>query len=679
MVSPDPNKPSFWKAVSDFAGFTAYRLGETVARLLPVRMCFRLGKLLGMGAWLVLPGYRRLARRNVRIAFGGEWDDRQIRRLVRSHFSLLGANLLCSLKIPHMSAAALAQCVEMEGLEKARECIRGGHGVMYALLHMGNWEVLAHLPEFGAGGGAATLFQRLGNSRLNAHVEKLRSRQGCRLFDRRDGFHAPVQWLRQANALGVLVDQHAGDAGVWAPFFRRLASTTTLTQLLALRSGARIFPVGMFTVGVARWKFVVAGALPVSGSAENGAAELNLAAEAVIRQSPADWFWVHNRWKTPKPQFLLRQCKRGVALPSDFPMDRLQPFEILVRSTNWLGDACMAIPAIRAMRRGRPDARITILTPQKLADLWRAVPEVDAVLEIPPKAGVLAVRKIVARAGRRFDAAVLLPNSLRSALEVARNGIPRIVGYRGHWRSKLLHQIIPPPKTPGPVRHHSQHYLAMALRLGADVKDPTLADPLLPPAPASEIGPLRLGICPGAEYGPAKRWPVERFADAAAQISESSGAHWAIFGAAGDVPIAAELASRLQHRCDNLAGKTSLRQLMEELRRCRLLLTNDTGTMHLATALGVPTVAIFGSTDPGWTGPLGAGHVVIRRHVECSPCFLRDCPLDFRCMREIQPADVAAVVLARLAGSAAADAASAAQQESATASAFQAPGPRSSS
>ena len=156
----------------------------------------------------------------------------------------------------------------------------------------------------------------------------------------------------------------------------------------------------------------------------------------------------------------------------------------------------------------------------------------------------------------------------------------------------------------------------------------------------------RMVVEEGLEYGSAKRWPLERFAEAIKQIQAAVPVcDIVLFGAPGETAMGEELAALLDGKCENLVGKTSLDELVRELRRCRYLLTNDTGTMHLAAFLGTPVVAIFGSTEPDWTGPLGEGHTVIRRHVECTPCFLRECPIDFRCMKEITPEWVAGSVI----------------------------------
>jgi heptosyltransferase-2 len=637
--------------------YAAFRGFETLLRLLPLPWVFTLGECCGRLAWMLALPYRRLVLRNLGIAFGSTLDEQARTRLAKEHFQRLGANLLSSLKLPTMPLAAIEAVIELEGIEHVEKGIRDNRGFVYAICHMGNWEALAQLPAICPAGQPGALYQPLANPYLNAHVTRLRSRFGFRLFDRTSGFHATGQHVRNGGGLGVLVDQHAGDGGIWCPLFGRLASTTTLGALLTLRAGGPVLPLATITTGRGRWKIIVRPPVEAPrGQINELTAQLNAELEILIRQSPADWFWVHNRWKTPRPNFLLAQYKRGVHLPDGMSASELQPFEILVRTPNWLGDACMALPAVRALKYGRPDARITVLTPSKLDDFWRAVPEVDAVIgkdEGGEKDSVLAVQRRVRASGRSYDVAVLLVDSPRSALEVAGCGIPRIVGYRGRWRRRLLHQIVPPPK-PGPLRHHTHHFLDIAAHCGADLGDPRLLRPLGANRieRRAESGPLRVGLCPGAEYGPAKRWPAERFAATARLVSAANGAEWTLLGSPTDRPVGSEVENLLDgvsHR--NLIGTTTLAGLMEELATLDLLLTNDTGTMHLAATLGVPVVAVFGSTEPAWTGPTGAPHTVLRHHVPCSPCYLRECPLKtgrYRCFEAITPEAAAEAVLALL-------------------------------
>jgi lipopolysaccharide heptosyltransferase II len=159
---------------------------------------------------------------------------------------------------------------------------------------------------------------------------------------------------------------------------------------------------------------------------------------------------------------------------------------------------------------------------------------------------------------------------------------------------------------------------------------------------------MKLALSPGAEYGPAKRWLPHRFAEVAAAVVAKLSVQWILLGTATDMAVGETIAKTLGDSCVNRIGQTTLEQLIDELRECRLLLTNDTGTMHLASLLGVPTVAIFGSTEPRLTKPLGGRQIIVRHQVECSPCFLRECPIDFRCMKAVRVEEAINAVLSIL-------------------------------
>jgi lipopolysaccharide heptosyltransferase II len=245
-----------------------------------------------------------------------------------------------------------------------------------------------------------------------------------------------------------------------------------------------------------------------------------------------------------------------------------------------------------------------------------------------------------------FDVAILFPSSLRAALEVWVAGIPRRVGFPGHHRRWLLNQIVAEEQRRGPIQHQVYRYLRMARELGGPQAPPEVRKFL--PRIKTNGAPAKLGLCPGAEYGPAKRWLPERFAEVALAIAQQRPVQWILFGTSADQERGVAIESALGAHCVNRIGQTRLEELAAELGECALLLTNDTGTMHLATLLGVPVVAVFGSTEPRLTGPLGSGHRIIRHQVECSPCFLRECPIDFRCMNAVSVAEVVAAVSTEL-------------------------------
>lgn len=626
-----------------------FRAVELLIGLLPLTGVARIGHVLGGFAYLVAGSYRKLAIRNLGIAFGQEKDVAWRRRIAREHFQSMGANFLCGLKLPLMREEDVVKRVTTEGLEHARDTVASGKPLIYAICHLSCWELLTQVPSlFSFGVKPASIYQPLGNPFLEAHVKRRREKLNYTLFDRSKGFAAPLKHLREnGGGVGVLVDQHAGDKGTWCPFFDRLASTSSLPALMAMRCGAPLLPLAVYNDGLARWRMVCYP--PVNSgeakpTAEGLTAMLNIAVEIMIRRAPENWFWVHNRWKTPNPDFLIANSRRGITLPVGYDARRLKPFRLLLRSPNWLGDACMALPAVRALKTGRPDLQVHVLCPSKLADLWKQIPEVDGVILKEGREGTGAVARKIRAAGD-FDAAILFTNSARSTLEIWRAGVPRLVGYHGSWRSRLMHQIVPEPKGGQPPLHHAQRYLRIAEHCGANIEHALSAVPARPDF--GNGAPLRLGICAGAEYGPAKRWPMENFLAVAKQVgAQHPPAEWLLFGAPGEKAMGETMSMQLNGtRHQNLVGKTSLAELIQQLRACRLLLTNDTGTMHLAAALGVPTVSIFASTEPILTGPLGPGHRIVRHHVPCSPCFKRECPFGhYQCMTGVTVERVAAEV-----------------------------------
>jgi heptosyltransferase-2 len=357
--------------------------------------------------------------------------------------------------------------------------------------------------------------------------------------------------------------------------------------------------------------------------------------------------------------------------------------KILVRGVNWLGDAVMTTPALQRLREAKPDAHVTLLTHAKLRDLWLHHPAVDSVLTFESGETVFTVARRL-RTGQ-FTAALVLPNSPRSALETFIARIPCRIGLSRPWRNFLLTDRIQPrggtvemhkrtlaeiqelnsagslhPRRDIPVSaHHLYQYLQLAAALGAN------PEPVQPRVEvtqheviairerfglSADSGTLLFGLNPGAEYGTAKRWPRERFVAAAIELQRRTKCHWWIFGGKADEPLASSIAAEIAaaKACppgsvQNLAGQTSLRELCAALKACAVVITNDTGPMHVAAAVGTPVVVPFGSTSPELTGPGLPGdprHRLLKAHVACSPCFLRECPIDFRCMNGISTVDV---------------------------------------
>ena len=604
---------------------------------LPLGVVFRLGKALGFFTWIILPKYRRLARHNIRVALGQSLTEEKLRRMTRQHFQTLGGNLLSAPRLARMPEEAVQARVEMIGFSHLRQTLDRQKGVVMAINHIGNWELYAQLIGRVRDVPVGAIFQSQRNQHLNKLIDRDRRRLGLQTFDRRRGYLGAVNLVERGGILAILIDQHAGDSGIWTPLFNKLASTSMLAPTLSKRTGAPLISVAIHTTGVARWRCQIEPPVePENHSAKELTYQLNRTLEEQITFSPPDWFWVHNRWKTPLPRFLGGRSKRGFYLPLNQTGKDLAPFRVLLRSSNWLGDAVMSIPAVEACKKARPDLHLTVLAPAKLAALWQRVAAVDEVLEIAPGESPWRLGR---RVRQSFDAAILFPNSLRAALEAKALRVGRIAGYPGHSRKRLLGQT--PGFTPESGGHQANRYLRLVHWCGAPL--PEHGPTFLKQTKVSQ-GPPRIGICPGAEYGAAKRWPAERFAAAMGKFQAIRPAEWVLFGVAGDRAAGQTITEACPFPVENRIGRTSLDQLIDELKACDALLTNDTGTMHLAAFLGVPTVAIFGSTEPELTAPLGDFHQILRHQVDCSPCFLRTCPIDFRCMTGIDPEEACAAL-----------------------------------
>jgi heptosyltransferase-2 len=306
---------------------------------------------------------------------------------------------------------------------------------------------------------------------------------------------------------------------------------------------------------------------------------------------------------------------------------------ILIRATNWVGDAVMCLPALHAIRDRFPEARITILAKSWVADLYAQESFTNQILLCDSKPWWSVAQEL-----RRyhFDCAILLQNAFGAAWVACMAGIPSRIGYNRDGRGLLLTRAVKVPKRGEIPPNQRFYYLELLRRAGLIAHQPPADIRITPLGPGPDPKRRIIGISPGAAYGTAKRWIPERFAEAAAELASARGASLALFGSRAEHQLCEQIAEMLPGcNVTNYAGRTTLAQFIELASRCELFLTNDSGAMHIASALGVPTVAIFGATDDIATGPTGPRARVVREKVECSPCLLRECPIDHRCMTRV--------------------------------------------
>ena len=330
------------------------------------------------------------------------------------------------------------------------------------------------------------------------------------------------------------------------------------------------------------------------------------------------------------------------------PQDGLH--KILIRGTNWIGDAIMTLPAVASVRAAYPAAHLAILAKPPVSDIYKMFSQADEIIPFENQFDTpLGVLKLAWKLRtKKFDAAVLLQNAIEAAIIARAAGIPVRAGFNTDGRGLLLSHPVRRSREILKV-HQIDYYLEMVKALGcADVNRSMHLETFISPVMAQDIRrkflpqhnrPL-IGIAPGATYGPAKRWLPDRFAAAGDKLADDLQAQVVLFGGAADRETAEQVRTASRTDMLNLAGAAALQETVYLLSQCRVVISNDSGLMHVAAALNVPTVAVFGSTNPITTSPSGLRTAIVRKETPCSPCLKKVCPTDFHCMTDITVEDV---------------------------------------
>ncbi len=325
---------------------------------------------------------------------------------------------------------------------------------------------------------------------------------------------------------------------------------------------------------------------------------------------------------------------------------------ILVRVPNWLGDTMMATPALLAVHKAFPKAKLTVLSKPNFSAFWSRFPGVDQVIEL--EKGFFGFWNTAKKVEvQNFDAALTLPTSFSSAFLIFAAGVPHRVGWGGEGRDPFLTQVVSRPDAR--QKHLVWEFLELT-REGLGRTSALKTFQLEAPVDAKAKAELKalfkewgvndkkglIALGPGATYGPAKRWPLVYWKELIERLLKTRSETLLVLGGPEEQEYLQELFGGENKRLISLVGRTTPMVLSALLEKCKVLITNDTGPMHVAAAVRTPTVALFGSTSPTWTRPFGAGHEVIYKNEECSPCFQKTCPIGYPCLHRITVEEVLA-------------------------------------
>jgi ADP-heptose:LPS heptosyltransferase/lauroyl/myristoyl acyltransferase len=601
--------------------------------------------ILGDGIFFLSARRRRLILSNLHHAFP-EKDAAWQRRIGRESCRRLIETGLLSFATPFLSERRLRKIIRPTPELLAGYALQQSSPAPTLICspHLAYWEAQTSMslvvpgafPEFG------TIFRPLDNAAADEWVRRSRERFGMRLLSRREGFAEALKILRRKGFVGVLFDQNAGMQGALTTLFGRVCSTTELPGLMAEKFQARVY--GIFSRRLGFWRVEVSLAPIAHDNTTAGVTvALNRWLETLLRADDnlcASWLWAHDRWRHQDiPERRLRLESKRDLLAASEPGALPRRTRIWIRLPNWLGDVVMALPLLRALRVSRPDAEITLLAQPQFLPLLENWNVADHLRALPRRGGNYFLS--FWRARRDYpDAYLLFTNSFRGDLEAWLTRCPQRFGLvrPGKHRPLLTHRYHVPADFD--EAHHHQLELWDNFLRHFGLNAPPDRTPVAQPSPGS--GTASIGLIAGSENTPEKRWPVAHWRSLIEALPDR---HFILFGTAGDRAITTAIAAGFpETRVTDLAGRTHLPGFVEQLRQCTLLVTNDTGGMHLANAVGVPLVALFGPTNPLRTGPVFSAPTDLLQPPGCPPSGGGS-------LQDLAPTAVGAAVRHRLAAS----------------------------
>jgi heptosyltransferase-2 len=575
--------------------------------LLPYKTLEFLTECLG-GLFISFPSARRrILFSNLHYALPQRSYD-EIKRIAQESAARMFEMGFFSLCYPFLSRDQLRRSIlySNDAEQKIRQLRVGKKPVILLLPHLSLFETVATSPHFRPQGGRrlGAIYRPNKNKALDRWINSARLNLGMDMFSREDGFSQAREFLKKGNWLIVLFDQHSGTQGSLSLFLNRLASISTLPSLLARSAGSInviAFPkrIGFFRTSL-ELKLIKKDISLIPYEAHSF-----LQNKMELNGGLPEWLWCHERWKTQqKYQLHLRLRYKRSNLPHALP----KTTKIWIRLPNWLGDLVMTFPLIDAIRRGRPDAEITLIGKPAFKDLLEKLGVGDDFIALPYDFGREAYFRFIHCRSRFPSLTINFANSLRSDIECKILGAPRRYGLLlpGKYRPLLTHAYRPSREILANINsiHQVKLWEGMLNSFGLDEE---LSEN---PSNLEGVGrcPDLIGVLPGSANNPSKRWPVKNWRILIEQLStKSDKIKIKILGTRDDLKLAKEICDNFDsEKVINLCGKTNLCELAIELASCSKVIGNDSGGLHLANAVGTPVTVLFGPTNPQATGPFFA-------------------------------------------------------------------------
>lgn len=608
-----------------FIVFIVKILGWWCAMLPPFlvkRLCFLIGDFL-----FFFPNKRRfLTLSNLSHAF----PDRPFcwhRKIARESMRRLIETIFFVFAYPHFSEKRFREILAVSPESNAtyqKYGVQNKKGGVALIPHFTFFEAFTTLPLFfSCFDGYGAIFRPFDNPHLNRWVKQTRERWGIRLLSRKEGFNEALEIVRNGGWVGILFDLNAGSRGALFPFLGRISTSTILPGMISNH-----YQVPPAIAYVKRRKFWQ-GELHMEILNGRTVQEITLEASRWLENylsasddNCADWMWGQQRWKAqtrPSKRLNLQSRKDYTQAYLQFSRQKKlsQSTRLWIRLPNWLGDCIMALPLLRVLSKARPDAKLVFIVSHAFIPFLKAIALADSFIALPDKKnGHYPYFAFFRRLKRHYpDTVLLFTNSFRGDFEAFLTGAPQRFGIlRSGKKRPLLTHSWAVPDTLNEAEIHQTKFWEKYLRHFGLREEPDFSP--LPWAKKQSLqDPLTIGLICSTENEPRKRWPVESwrtlirgFLTSFPEITIN------LFGVAGDLPVTQKVAAGFfPKNVVNLAGKTDLCTFADFLKQCRLVISNDTGGMHLANALGVPTIALFGPTNPVRTGPIFQSSTIILR------------------------------------------------------------------